>query len=164
MVSNLKVDKIQSVAGNTTAMTIDSSGRVTRNVIPSFRAFKSSDGNITYSGGANISADMDTTTFNVGNCFSTSTGKFTAPVTGLYYFMAHLYNNSSGPKRVYIMFEGTHTTNMLGQSHTEAPNSFQNSGIINLTANDTCYVTCAYNDTIIYHHQTHSIFSGYLIG
>ena len=164
MASILKVNTIQDATNSNTAMTIDSSGRVTRNVIPSFRAFRSGSGNITYSAGANISADFDSTTFNVGNCFSTSTGKFTAPVTGLYYFMAHLYNSSSGDKRVYIMFEGTHTTNMLGQSHTSSPNTFQNSGIINLTANDTCYVTCAYNDTIIFHHQTHAIFSGYLIG
>jgi len=62
------------------------------------------------------------------------------------------------------MFEGTYTTNMLGQSHTTSPDSFQNSGIINLTANDTCFVTCAYDSTVIFHHQTHSIFSGYLIG
>jgi len=162
--SNLLVQNIKHTNG-TTAQTIDSSGRVTTPVRPSFRAYKASSGDVTYSAGANISADMDTTTFNVGNCFSTSTGKFTAPVTGLYYFMAHLYNNSSGTKRVYVVFEGTHGTGpMFGQNHTEPSNSFQSSGIINLLANETAYVTCGYNDTVIYHHQTHSLFSGCLIG
>jgi len=162
--SNLLVQNIKHTNG-TTAQTIDSSGRVTRNVIPSFRAFRSTSGNVTYAAGANISADFDSTTFNVGNCFSTTTGKFTAPVDGLYYFMAHLYNGSSGDKRVYIVFEGTHgTAPMFGQSHTSSPNSFQNSGVINLLATETAYITCAYSDTIIFHHQTHAIFSGYLIG
>jgi len=167
MASILKVNTIQDATNSNTALSIDSSGRVTRNVIPSFRAVRASAGNVTYSAGANISADFDTTTFNVGNCFSTSTGKFTAPVDGLYYFMAQLYNNSAADsaKRVYIVFEGTHgSANMFGQSHTISPNSFQNSGVINLLATETAYITCAYADTVIFHHPTHSVFSGYLIG
>ena len=166
MASILKVNTIQDATNSNTAISVDSTGRVTTPARPSFRAFRSGAGNITYAAGANISSDFDSTTFNVGNCFSTTTGKFTAPVTGLYYFMAQMYNNSAAAslKRVYITFEGTHTSNMFGQSHTVSPNSFQNSGIINLAANDTCYVTNAYADTVIFHHQTHSVFSGCLIG
>ena len=151
MVSNLKVDKIQSVAGNTTAMTIDSSGRVTRNVIPSFRAFRSGSGNITYSAGANISADMDSTTFNVGNCFSTTTGKFTAPVTGKYILGATLYHrNDSGydddtNHQYWYFFKNgvglTNTNNVIMgyQNNGDADASFPMSIVVKLNSGD--YIT-----------------------
>jgi hypothetical protein len=71
-------------------MRIDSSGRVTMPYQPSFGAYRSS-------GHINSLTDVvyNGTFHNVGNHYSTSTGRFTAPVTGLYHFYAY-YLNTGG--------------------------------------------------------------------
>ena len=57
MVSNLKVDKIQSVAGTTTSMTFDESGRVSLPNQPSFAAtFRAGTGISANSAGGGTSA------------------------------------------------------------------------------------------------------------
>ena len=90
MVSNLKVDKIQSVAGTTTAMTFDSAGRVSLPNQPSFAATKSAGTAITASnagGGTSASGSpivvFDTLTtgsgtsmkcHNIGNHYNSANG------------------------------------------------------------------------------------------
>ena len=58
MASELHVDAIKH-SGGTSAMTIDSSGRISRSIIPSFKAYKSSAGNVTYGASDSISASFD---------------------------------------------------------------------------------------------------------
>lgn len=65
----------------TERMRIDSSGRVTTPAQPAFKAHAS---------GATINngdiMPLNTTSYNIGNCYNTSNYRFTAPVAGVYLF------------------------------------------------------------------------------
>ena len=92
MVSTLKVDKIQNPSSGTTAMTIDTSGRVLTPARPAFLAYDSSSGWRDYTAhGAAVDMVWGATRFNIGGHFSTSTGKFTCPVAGIYNFRCWAY-------------------------------------------------------------------------
>ena len=104
--SNLLVQNIKHTNG-TTAQTIDTSGNTTvsQNLTvsgsqiltparPAFSVLNTSS--VTISGLTALV--FDTATFNIGNHFELSTGKFTAPVTGIYLFCfkTMLYNMGTG--------------------------------------------------------------------
>ena len=90
--ANLQVDNIKS-SGGTSAMTIDSSGRILTPARPSFlvrgygsvSAGSQSINNITTNSNVGIMYDFDEVSHNIGSHFSNSTGKFTVPISGLYY-------------------------------------------------------------------------------
>ena len=85
--SNLLVQNIKHTNG-TTAQTIDSSGNTTvsQNIltpaIPVFWAYS----NTTSVSGNNTAIVFNLTDLNNGNHYSTSTGRFTAPIAGIYEF------------------------------------------------------------------------------
>jgi len=65
----------------------DSAGRMTTPLQPAFRAVFSSSG---YTAGANTELVANTATTNIGGHYSTSTGRFTAPVAGFYHFSMNI--------------------------------------------------------------------------
>lgn len=75
----------------TERMRVDSAGRVTKPNTPKFLAYFTSASDFDI-GGIYI---FNATKFNQGNHYSTSTGTFTAPVTGLYNFTWNLFLTSS---------------------------------------------------------------------
>ena len=76
-VQNIKYD------GSTTAMTIDSAGRVSSPQNPCFFAYMSGG---TYYPDTTTSTPtpLNATLVNIQNCWNTSTYKFTAPIAGTY--------------------------------------------------------------------------------
>ena len=106
MTSVLKVDNIQNSSG-TSAISIDSSGRVTTPARPyasaawdgtsiasdgKFTGYETSDHNL-QSGLVKIIYEND------GNMLNTSTGIITVPVTGVYLIVGHYVNNNSTTAR-----------------------------------------------------------------
>ena len=85
-------------------MLISPSGYLKYNNQPRFSAYSNS-GNGTYSG-FNSPVKLTSTLYNVGSHYSTSTGGFTAPVTGHYRFSVAPWNNS-GSEQQYSMWYRT---------------------------------------------------------
>ena len=67
---------------DTSAMTIDSTGRILTPARPSFSAYKTSGSG----SGATGVIVFNNEDHDVGSCYNTSDGKFTAPIAGIYAF------------------------------------------------------------------------------
>ena len=89
MTGILKVDQIQNNTG-TNAMSIDSSGRITKNLIPAFYGsdWSGSAGSKTYSDTNLRPFTFNDVIVNIDNCWNNTVGEFTCPVAGLY-FVSH---------------------------------------------------------------------------
>ena len=93
MASILNVDKVRATGSTTDGLTVDSSGRVLLPAKPIF--FATAEANI-----AMTTSYVETTAFsnaqvNVGSHYSTSTGRFTAPIAGTYCFGVAALGNST---------------------------------------------------------------------
>ena len=101
MSSILKVSEIQDPTNGNSALTVDSSGRVTMPQKPAFRASYGTSGDWVSAGGNNTNKILEFTTasVNVGGHWSTSTHDFTVPVAGTYFFYAQAYFNSNNDNR-----------------------------------------------------------------
>jgi len=166
---------LQFFNGTSTAtqnMTITATGPVQLPSNPAFFAWWTS-GSPAYTVGSNpiIYSNVGV---NRGSYYSASTGKFTAPVAGLYFFsMKNLQENTSSVIRYYFVQNGT----VLGQgtgndgayqsrmdnTGTSVYREQQTSIIISCNANDTVWV-CQYAGTVSLDSSGYSTFLGYLIG
>ena len=145
MVSNLKVDKIQSVAGTTTAMTIGSDGVINQPNKPCFHVGKNADQSINDATVAVVTFESDTdggesgVIINRGGLFANNKFTVTSTTTGIYYFYTSLFTQSSAvTSDSYVYFRKNGTTQM----QTALPNfsfgtyayNFQIYGLINLSS------------------------------
>lgn len=123
---------------------VDNSGRVSTPLGPSFLAVNgpSTVGNSTstpWSGWPNVS-------HNRGNCFNATTGKFTAPITGTYYFNVSEYNGAAVSRAVCINVNGGNATESY---HSAGGSSAQVSAVVQLSAGDWVAASYTYyNGTI----------------
>ena len=166
MSSVLKVDAIQNTAG-TSALTIDSNGVVTTPSTsrPAFHVQLSSNINSTVAAAGVV---FDEVSLNQGSHYSTSTGRFTAPVAGLYWFSVRCLTDMDGT-------DGYATVNLTKNGYTYARDqtySFEDNDhsagtslVMYLAASDYIAVTAnrgIYGSSGGSANYTH--FSGYLIG
>jgi len=90
-----------STLGTTSHMTFDSTGAILKPLQPAFLARKSSDTqNISTATG--VTVVFDTETFDQNGDFNTSTGVFTAPVTGRYQLNAKVYLQEIPTNTAYL--------------------------------------------------------------
>ena len=145
-----------------TAMIMNHNGHVTKPNQPVFSAHSGS----TRSAGVIV---FDVTSCNVGGHYSTSNGRFTAPVAGTYYFSFYgmsPHNNTTN-QRVRIRVNGT---NFSGGEHTGgvAYSGYTNNGYTHLTlstalplaVNDYVQIDWQYANL----HDNHCKFTGFLVG
>lgn len=148
-------------------MRIDSSGRVTKPYQPFFEAYRASSDQTGFdaSSAGDVVVVYNTVTTNIGNHYNLSTGKFTAPVAGVYAFGASTYQNFSASQS-WLVVNGSRL--VASDWNTNASGGFSiGFWVVRLAANDTVgfhpYQASTTSGTI-YQSVNHSYFRGHLIG
>ena len=151
MTSVLKVTEIQDPTNSNTALTIDSSGRVSTPVKPfAFVGFPGTDSYVAQS--ANTIVTFSHAFVNDGNHYDTSTYKFTCPVAGLYRIEVSTLSESVDQVQAWIFNRETGGTGTsLGRIYTQN-RATHGSMTIKCSANDKLYLI--QNNNISYYQTT----------
>jgi len=136
------------VASANTAMTVASTGAVTMPLQPSFRATLAAQAANVTGNGTVYTVVWDTETWDIGGNFNNSTGVFTAPITGKYFFTTHCYMAGATSTPTYgdikfVTSNRTHVHRLWDTGNTSGPGGMTFSILADLDASDTCYVTVA---------------------
>ena len=161
--SSVNLSTIKDSTGNTTAMTIDSSGRLFTPARPAFNVYRNTGGAVS-SGNTYI---FETVDINIGGCYSTSTGKFTVPVAGVYVFHANILSTSDTAVKEYQILNGTDVLSVgyyhNGGSDTAGHNAMSAHVVTSLSANDEIRVKVT-NGSLYGDSGNYNQFMGYLLG
>jgi len=172
--SKLFVDEIASKTGTADALTIDSSGRILTPARPSFSAYRTA-GSGSGTTGVIVFNNED---HDIGGCYNTSDGKFTAPIAGIYHFDVlgfYCVDSSGGACTPASYFSYIYKNNTNLASVVAIHYDYFNTGstypavnmsiTLQLAASDTIYFgtnssTYLYADS----QRGYATFSGYLVG
>jgi hypothetical protein len=154
------------VEGNVKAE-LANSGIFTTPDVPAFRAYKSGTGQVTTTG-PNIWV-CDTEIFDNGNNYNTSTGKFTAPVDGYYFFTWHMFmhTNYTNTTDTYWGFVATGDNAWFNHGDNGVDGGQSISALFHLDAGDVCYPYIASDSSYTLTSFTsakYNAFNGYLVG
>ena len=167
MASIIGVETLQHTNG-TTAMEIDSSGRVTKPNAVAWHAYKD-NGTVT---GASTTIVWNKTHTNVGSMYSTSTGEVTIPVAGLYFISVFGMPTSTTDKLLWFQLvkNGTEFQGFNPYAHQNASGFHVNTAgsiILDLSVNDVIKINLGNNSKVemwAAAANSHNGFCGYLIG
>ncbi len=158
-------------------MRISKEGYVTKPAHPSFCARYSNGEANSYSSGDVIKLTLvagNYLTWDTTSSYSTSTGKFTAPVAGVYYFEGQLMTTGhSNGDNIQDLIQLRSSNGLIShprqrrstfRSHAEANGYFTNScaGQTKLSSGDTVWIQA--NRTLGVLNTNYSYFTGWLIG
>jgi len=149
---------------DTTGMTIDNAGRiVTEDVRPAFKAYYNANNWALSTGDVFV---FDRTEFNVGSCYDTSNGKFTAPRDGIYHFNYYtIYTGNAGNDWISLQKNGSRIRGGdLHFSTTPGGNwdTIGSSTLLQLSSGDE--ITMVAGTAHTYHGGNWSEFSGFFVG
>jgi len=152
-----------TAASNTERMRIDSSGRVISPYQPAFSVQRSTGGS------APGVIFYDQVVLNVGSNYSTSTGRFTAPVAGNYFFYCTFTcdrTTTTGDYYCDIRKNGTAFVRIYTNGHSDA-NAHPTAPaeiVLPMAANDYVDIYFASGATGIHANSIHNVFGGHMIG
>jgi hypothetical protein len=124
---------------DTERVRIDSAGRLTNAYTPFFYAERSGSNQTGYdaSSQGDVVVIYNSAITNTGSHYSTSTGKFTAPVAGVYAFFASAYSSVNNFNQMWLVLNGSRATGTDWNYGSGAVNFQVGHWIIKLSANDT---------------------------
>ena len=140
---------------------------------PAFKAYNSTNGWVELTHGSAQLLNFNTTDYNIGGHYNTSTYKFTAPISGLYDFTILAYTQKNGAVRALYLYKNDA---LYSQSLTTDSTDMNQSGhlrdVMNLSAGDTVSAYLYHGNDTVYSYQAGdgtvngawSYFIGYLIG
>ena len=149
-------------------MRISNAGYVTKPAQPAFRAYYSTNGYWYINN--NDTLVFDLTEYNVGSCYNTSNGRFTAPVAGVYQFNFYsivygniqngaisLRKNGGAPTSGYNIHFSPYYTSTSWSNVVYTTSIYLNAG-------DYIYLMNSTGVQLTLHGDDWSSFSGYLVG
>lgn len=144
-------------------MRIDSSGRLT---LPFQPAFATRGTNYTQASSGFSIVIPGTESFDTGNNFDMSTGRFTAPVAGRYFFNVSglVYPVTSGQFTGAFYVNGSQYEDVQDGYNPGSHNAYSLSNIFNLAANDVVDFRLNTASSSISAYSSQWMMSGYLIG
>lgn len=141
----------------TNFMNIDSQGRVTKPLHPAFQAYNAQGQYIT----GTSEAAFNSTYVNIGNCYNTSNGRFTAPIAGTYAFhFDGLFDNITNNHHISMRKNGTQIDGSEGYSDG-VNQHISKSMVFTLAAGD--YISIFVDTASSRIHQRYGSFCGYML-
>jgi hypothetical protein len=149
--------------GDTTALSIDSTGRILTPARPAFRVHGTSTTWTNFVSNTKLSL-LTSVDYNIGNYYNTTNHEFVAPIDGLYHFFGRLYvNNTTVYSDFFISIDdGSLDASLYWHSSENATidQSQTFSEVIQLTANQTVAIKGNFGS----YFPNYSGFGGYLLG
>ena len=171
MASTLKVQNIAHTGG-TTAMTVDSSGRVTKPQIPAFHVGLASAQTLSTTAATVLFEDRGTSYNNfLQGGITISSGVITVPIAGVYQFNTIIRANSVGSGFITARImrnsmsgseEGGYI--IIGNTRSTDYDNLTGSTVYKMSASDTVKIEMKTSADTSWNVGTQSEFSGFLIG